>query len=181
VRKDTDGRLYESVKEWSSGSPEVKGDLFKEVDQILSALSAANRNSSNSDSSARTAVSEKITRMQAGDRFEGLQGRTHVRWQHEGVEHSAVIVSNGEYGTARVRCTVPDVGFVEAEQDLSLARNENGTFYVGSNVRLPGTNLPHPVYTPDIFRLSRRPNGAWTITEVGTDWDHFDEAIARFN
>jgi len=72
----------------------------------------------------------------------------------------------------------PQTGLqIGAEQDLSLLQNAQGTFFIGSNSRLPGTRIPHPSYAPDIFRLSRMQNGVWAITEVGPSWDHFDRAV----
>ena len=66
------------------------------------------------------------------------------------------------------------VGPIVAEQDLTLVENESGLFYVGSNARVPGSAVPHPVYAPDIFRLERLPSGRWNVTAVGTGWNHFD-------
>ena len=100
-------------------------------------------------------------------------GRAAVSWRHEGLVHRAEITMLGNRGLARVM-----VGPVRAEQDLALVRKDRGVFYVGSAVRFPGTRVPHPYYTPDIFRLERGAGGRWTVSEVGTSWDHFDEAIA---
>jgi TIR domain len=109
---------------------------------------------------------------------DGIQGNVRVSWQHEGVMYTAAVVTTGSGGSALVTFRDPGTGLqVGAEQDLELFQNANGTFFLGSNARVPGTRLPHPSYSPDIFRLSQRQNGDWTITEVGASWDHFDRAV----
>jgi hypothetical protein len=181
VRKTGDGYFYSSVKQWGSGAPELKGDIVDNMNRMLSAISKMNEDSADPGKAAGVVAPAKLTGLPVADRFDGFRGTIHVTWQHEGVQHSAVVVSHGKYGTARVRLMLPGFGPVDAEQDLTLLLNDDGAFYVGSNARVPGTSLPHPAYTPDIFRVGRRPNGTWEITEVGTSWDHFDQAIATVN
>lgn len=110
---------------------------------------------------------------------DGIRGNVRVSWEHEGVIYTAAVSTTGSQGFALVTYRDPATGLqIGAEQDLELLQNAKGTFFIGSNSRVPGTRLPHPLYAPDIFRLSRMPNGDWAITEVGTSWDHFDRAVA---
>ena len=109
---------------------------------------------------------------------DGIRGNVRVAWEHEGVVYTAAVSTTGSQGLALVTYRDPQTGLqIGAEQDLSLLQNAQGTFFIGSNSRLPGTRIPHPSYAPDIFRLSRMQNGVWAITEVGPSWDHFDRAV----
>ena len=113
------------------------------------------------------------------DTFSGTQGRVRVTWQQEGVVYTAVVVTNGTRGSAIVNYVDLLTGLpVGAEEDLELQRNAGGVFYVGANPRVPGTGVPHPFYTRDIFKLSSLPNGSWTISEVGDNWEQFDRAAS---
>ena len=109
---------------------------------------------------------------------DGIRGNVRVAWEHEGVVYTAAVSTTGSQGLALVTYRDPQTGLqIGAEQDLSLLQNAQGTFFIGSNSRVPGTRMPHPLYAPDIFRLSRMSNGDWAITEVGPSWDHFDRAV----
>jgi TIR domain len=109
---------------------------------------------------------------------DGIRGNVRVAWEHEGVVYTAAVSTTGSQGLALVTYRDPQTGLqIGAEQDLSLLQNAQGTFFIGSNSRVPGTRMPHPLYAPDIFRLSRMSNGDWAITEVGPSWNHFDRAV----
>ena len=126
---------------------------------------------------AKVAASSTVRATPTG--ADGIRGNVRVSWEHEGVVYTAAVSTAGSQGSALVTFRDPATGRqIGAEQDLELLQNAKGTFFIGSNSRVPGTRLPHPLYTPDIFRLSRMQNGDWAITEVGTSWDHFDRAVA---
>ena len=147
---------------------------------------ARERESREREEAAARAQREELARVAAASTVranpkggDGIQGSVRVSWQHEGVVYTAAVSTTGSQGFALVTFRDPATGRqVGAEQDLELLQNAQGTFFIGSNSRVPGTRIPHPSYAPDIFRLSRMQNGVWAITEVGASWDHFDKAVA---
>jgi hypothetical protein len=138
-------------------------------------LERARRDSAPQRVESETHRAQPVSQTIQHDSFTGTHGRVRVTWQQEGVVYNAVVVTNGTRGSAIVNYIDPLTAIpVGAEQDLELLQNAGGLFYVGANPRVPGTAVPHPFYMRDIFKLSSLPNGSWTISEVGENWEHFD-------
>jgi len=109
--------------------------------------------------------------------FTGINGRAQVSWVHQSVVYQAIVVTNGQRGSAIVNYVQPLTGTrVSVEQDLELVKNADGAFYVGANPRMAGTTIADPLYLRDIFKLGPLQNGTWTITAVGDHWEHLDTA-----
>jgi hypothetical protein len=143
---------------------------------------AAERSSSKDERAAAMKVSleqlaQSTAQASSVGTFTGINGRAQVSWVHQSVVYQAIVVTNGQRGSAIVNYVAPLTGTrVSVEQDLELVKNADGVFYVGANPRMAGTTIADPLYLRDIFKLGPLQNGTWTITAVGDHWEHLDTA-----